>query len=510
MKHLLILPFESNFIVPNRLFVTLENAELLVRKGEEVSLVYCDGNPVNMCWINTKCDKWMCRICNHYRKSMFAGLSSSIKLIPIHDFFHSSLKDYNHLSFQYNSNADIKKITYKNVKIGYAALSSYISPTRNMYPLFDEAFRQHFDATLKATAITTDIFLAALDHCQPDQVGIFNSRFTVSRPIYETCKHKGINVMVYETTGNVVNNRRLTYFYNNTPHGIAYNTELIYQMWASDMVPENQKIEMAERFFQNRRNAIPAGDRVYVKDQQQGLLPDGWDAKKHNIVILNSSEDEFASLDEEFEGNLYPSQYEGIKDIFERHKDNKEYHFYLRIHPNLKDIPYAYHKKLYELANISDNVTIIPGNSPISTYGLIDAAEKIIVFGSTAGQEAVYWGKPVILLARAAYSLLNICYIPESKEELDQMIQTLLTPKDKLPALQLAYYRINNEREPLSYFQYEIKHYQFLGKKFDIYKWKVRGRVWNKYFCIFLQFIGAVYRQQRYPRPTKENPNAIL
>ena len=64
MKHLIFLPFESTFIVPNRLFVTLENANIHADNNEEVLLVYCDGNPVDMCWINTTCDKKMCKLCN--------------------------------------------------------------------------------------------------------------------------------------------------------------------------------------------------------------------------------------------------------------------------------------------------------------------------------------------------------------------------------------------------------------------------------------------------------------
>lgn len=510
MKHLLFLPFESEFIVPNRVFVTLENAEILAHEGQEVILVYCDGKPINKCWINTTCDKKMCRMCNCYRKQMFKGLSENIKLTPISEFFKKTLLDYQNLSFEYNSISDIKKLTYNNVGIGYAALSSYVSPTRNLYPLMDKAFRTFFDSLLKCTVITTDIVNAALDLFQPDEVGIFNSRFTVSKPIFDTCLHRKIDVNVYETTGNVINGRQLTHFRNSAPQNIEYNTELLYKMWAESPSSDEEKIKIGSKFFTDRRGAIPAGDKVYIGAQKQGLLPENWDSSKHNVVIFNSSEDEYVSLGEEFDNNLFPSQFQGIKTIFEHHKDDKDYHFYLRIHPNLKNIKYAYHKRIFELAEIGDNITIIPGDSPISTYALMDAAEKIIVFGSTTGYEAVYWEKPVISLSLCDYSLLDVCYSPNTVEELDELICGDLQPKDKMPAIQLAFYRMNRERPDFKYYEYEITHHSFAGRQFDIYKWKTQGHCCPKFTCTLLQLMGGAYRQKKYPRPNKEDINATL
>lgn len=510
MKHLIFLPVESNFIVPNRLFVTLENANILAEQGEDVKLIYCDGNPGNLCWINTQCDKMMCKICTRYRKNMFSGLNKKVQPIPISAFFKKNLNDYRDLTFEYKSNTDIKKLTYNHVSIGYAALSAYISPTRNLYPLMDAEFRQYFDTLLKTEVILTDIVNAALEKFQPDAVGIFNTRFTVSKPVFDTCCYQNVEVMVYETTGNVVNGRQLTYFKNSAPQDVSYNTQLLHTMWTTSPLSDQEKIKIGTKFFQDRRGAIPAGDKVYIGDQKEGLLPDNWDDKKHNIVIFNSSEDEYVSLGEEFDHNLFPSQYQGIKTIFEHFKNEKDYHFYLRVHPNLKNIKYNYHVKLYDLAEIGDNITIIPGNSPVSTYALMDAAEKIIVFGSTTGYEAVFWGKPVISLCLCEYSMLDICYSPTTIEELDNLITQDLKPKDKMPAIKLAYYHMNKERPDFKWFEYTITHHNLLGKKFDIYKWKTDGHWWEKNLCVMLQIMGAIYRQKKHPRPTKEDPNAVL
>ena len=43
----------------------------------------------------------------------------------------------NELQFNYDGLQEIKNLTYKNVKIGYGALSTYISKTRNLHPAID-------------------------------------------------------------------------------------------------------------------------------------------------------------------------------------------------------------------------------------------------------------------------------------------------------------------------------------------------------------------------------------
>lgn len=512
MKHLFVIPFEPSFTVPNRLYTTLEGAMCQAEQGNEVTLLFCDGKSTNFCWVNTKCDKQMCKFCNLYRKLFFRTLPKTIKYLPASQFFKESHQDYTTLTFDYKNNTELKGLYYKGVGIGYAALSSYISQTRNLYPLMNDEFHKHLDPILASIVQLTDIFISALEYQKPEHIGVYNARFVVSRPIFDICKSRDIDVTVYEPAPIFPEGKCCMPYLNTLPHDIEYNTNIINQIWNSDKHPREEKLKIASSFFYNRRNAIPAGDKVYVKDQQKGLLPDDWDSNKHNIVILNSSEDEFASLGKDFENNLYPSQYRGIKDIFERYKNMNDYHFYLRIHPNLKDIPYAYHKKLYDLSKISNNITIISGNSPISTYSLIDAAEKIIVFGSTTGLEAVFWGKPVILLSKCAYSYLDICYCPTSVEELDKYITSDLLPKDKQPALALAYCRLCDEFPPFKYFPYQFKRNKVAGRVFDIYRLNIAGHSWLKFTSTIIRVLGTVRRHIKYSslKPTQEDPNAIL
>ncbi len=510
MNKVIFLPIEPNMIVPGRFFVTLENVQKDLRDGHKVNLIYCGGEVNSRCWINTKADKSICRMCNLYKKQYFYFLDKRVNTVKISTFFDTKKSKFNDLEFNYKNNQDIKDITYKDVNIGFAAFSSYISPTRNLYPKITPEFKEYFDNVLKATAFNTDVVIQSLEKFKPDSVGVFNSRFTVSRPAFDVCKKRGIDLMVYETTGNVLNSRQLTYFKNSTPHNIEYNTKLMNEYWDSPGVSQEEKINIAKSYYENRRNAIQAGDKVYTAEQKQGMLPDNWNKDKYNIVILNSSEDEYASLGDEFENNLFKDQYRGINYISNHFKDNKDIHFYLRIHPNLKTVPFAYHCKLHEFDNPKSNFTVIPGDSQISTYAMIDNSDKVIVFGSSTGPESVYMGKVVILLSNCFYSLLDICYTPKSIEELNEMIlDKALKPKSKLGAYKAAYYRMNKNRPNFEFFQYEIKPIKVLKKHLDLYFWKTDSFKFRNLLGVTIQLFGKIYRAIKIKRPVIENKNIL-
>jgi hypothetical protein len=59
------------------------------------------------------------------------------------------------------------------------------------------------------------------------------------------------------------------------------------------------------------------------------------------------------------------------------------------------------------------------------------------------GAEAVFWGKPTILLAGAFYYLLDICYTPESVSEMNELIAADLPAKSVEGAVKYGYYVLN-------------------------------------------------------------------
>lgn len=434
---------------------------------DEIYFLSCKGSLLP-CQSNLEMDEAKCKLCRFNQEGAFRDHFEGIKHLYIDDY--SSIKEVDFLFKKnqfdsYKSVNAIKSIQFRGVSIGYGALSTYISATRNKNPELDKAFRTYFDRLLKVEIFIKVALDRIIDEIHPDVITIFNGRIHDTRPVYQTAINLGIPLRGVETVvkGKFELYRRV--FKNSLPHGIRYHTEEIKRTWNESKHSIAQRYDIAASFYNGRRNKQLIRDvKVYTSNQINHLLPNDFDEHKHNIAIFNSSEDEFAAIGEEWEYlSLFASQEEGIKWLLENTKDDS-IHFYLRVHPNLKEVSYGYHERLYALEGYYSNITVISADSQVSTYALMDAVDKVVVFGSSAGIEAAYSCKPVILLGGTFYYYLEATYNPDDVEELRQLIfDEKLSPKATDGAIKFAYYLMVFESycSPITN---NIKEFQLFGK----------------------------------------------
>lgn len=235
-------------------------------------------------------------------------------------------------------------------------------------------------------------------------------------------------------------------FFNCSAFDINNKTKKVYDTWNQSSLSEKEKIKIGSHFYEWKKGGDCVIDKSYVKKQQIGLLPQKWDSQKRNIVIFNSSDDELAAIGADYDSySLFKSQYVGICSILEHFIGERNFCFYLRMHPNLSQLDNPFVNDLLELADKFDNIIVIAPAEKISSYSLMNAADKVISFGSTMGVEANYWGKPSILLSASEYYNLGVCYLPSSIEELCEMIKADLQPLAKEGALKYAFYLLDRE-----------------------------------------------------------------
>lgn len=440
--------------------MALENINL----GNEVFYLTC-GQCMGGCNDNSWFNPTICRYCKHVTlKRAKKYLGKDCKIGSIDDYWKDIAQSVPSFHFELNKVSELKSLTYKGVQIGYGALSTYISLTRNMEPDFRKVeIQNYFQDLLNQQVRLIEIFERVLSDYQPELFCFHNGRFAQYKPCLGIAQKCKIDFICTETmlksTGEAMKNN----FYNDIPHSIKANQQHYVDFWNSTTDNE-EKIKVAESFFINRRYGKYAGDKIYIKNQIRGKLPADWDAGKENIVIFNSSEDEFCAIDDMVDkASLYRNQLEGIKDIMNHFGEETGKHFYLRIHPNLTGVPYSYHQDLYKLSY--KNLTIIPATSDISSYALMDAASKVIVFGSTMGVESAYWKKPVICIGYALYTLLDVVYLPKTTSELYKLIDTKDLPtKYSDEVLKYGFYYMSDKHEHFKYVENGIKKMKILGK----------------------------------------------
>jgi len=442
--------------------VLSDEAQKMANDGHEVYFLTCGKrcgkHIMNCCSGNPQANKGLCITCEFWTSKALSVLDKRIKRISFADYIKDKQEK---TEWNYNSSKELRSTTYRDANIGLAAMSFYIDNTRNLHPKITPESKPYFDNLLDQGRTLTNASINLLSELKPDKVVLFNGRLLETRVLFDTCKNLNVPIDVMEVhPSNNPNQSFKVVFENNLPHNIKYRHKVITEMWDNSPLCEEEKKAIANSFFLNRRKSKPAGDKVYTANQEFGLLPKDWNNSKHNIAIFNSSEDEFAAVGGDFDKlALFDSQIEGIKFILDKFKENKDYHFYLRVHPNLSKIKYKYHTDLYKLSDLYTNITVIPATDRIDTYALMDAAEKVIVFGSTMGVEAAYWNKPVILLGASLYYYGDICHTPKKKEETIPMIESALEPKSDIFIQKFGYYimdfkRATFEEQMYRYFDY--------------------------------------------------------
>jgi len=472
-------------------YMALEEAVLRNRAGYEIYFLLCDHS-VKGCNICHACDRANCALCTHTMRKLIRPLVRSGKgfhLIPVSSRLTPEMKrEAAAYPLVYSDVKSLKDLTFHEVEIGYGAFSTFVTYTRNVMPTFNDTLKAYLDTLMRSQIRSTLVGEVLLDEIRPDLVVFHNGRFANYKPIYNLARARGIDYVATEQARQPDGLMLKNNYFNDIPHSFEAIGGKVATAW--EKVGEKGP-EIGRSFFENRRNAKPAGDKVYTAGQQAGMLPEGFDAGKRNIAIFNSSEDEFFSISKAYDSYvLFPNQYVALKTLFEHYKDDPQIHFYLRIHPNLKDVPWKSHTMLYDLKY--PNVTLIPPTSPISSYTLMDQAEKVIVFNSTMGLESSYWGKTVIALSRCSYSDFHLVYAPETEQEVFDLIDRVDLPplQNRENCYKMACYLLRNAMEPYQVYPLTTKMLPHTIEVIPIFKLLGSARLYA-YACRLLEKLST-------------------
>lgn len=439
--------YSTHTLWPHHAETELELMQLHLDKGDKVHRFVCNGE-LPVCDTNVHHRMYSCLKCIDKQKIGQSLLDGGDQIVVHSIYSTENFRKARETPFQFTDLKKFKEFKIDNFDIGYAVSSSIISELRDPSPDIQkniELFRNYFYTSL---AIYYDA-LENINKYRPDVIFAFNGRVAHGKPILRAAQKTGVECRIHER-GCDIFHYGLTI--NTTPHDIGNFTVQMEKMWNQADPVEREKVGSA--FYEERIKGKEQAWISFVKDQQSDLLPSDWNKDKHNIAIFNTSEDEYESIGPEWKNELYETQAEGIEKLLISFADKNDYHFYLRIHPNLKGLDNRQISDAYSLKKYP-NITIIDAESPVSTYTLMTKSEKTITFGSSAGIEAVYWGKVSILLGKSFYAYIEGAYKPSTHDEAVSMIMSDLKPAGKTGALKYGYYLKN--------FGYRFVHYKPTG-----------------------------------------------
>jgi hypothetical protein len=442
-----VVVFSTHIIWPQHYETELEIMQNHLNEGHEVVQLVCNAS-FGICDSNLDHKMLKCMLCTSRRKKGISLLDGKVRVAEVLDYTDDAdRKAAEAVRHNFDSLDHLQEYHIGQYPIGYAVGSTLVSILRD----------STLDVSSNNTTLRNLLAHAALSYAackkflereQPDLVYIFNGRLPNPRAMLSACTEAGIPCHIHERGYNW---QHYEVFKNRLPQDHLFIQELIREAW--EQADEPRRSEVGTRFYTERRKGQEQGWISFVKDQKEGNMPEDWDPGKHNIVIFNSSEDEFISCTDDWKNKLYMSQYNAIRKICRELEQHPDVRVYLRCHPNLKGASEAEKKELESMKQ--ERLVFIAPESSISTYALLDHASVVLTFNSTVGIEATFWDKPSILAGPSLYDQLGSNYIPTSHEEvMSLLLQRNLQPKGKHGALMYGYF-FNSFGKPFRYFQPE-------------------------------------------------------
>jgi hypothetical protein len=416
-----------------RFETALELAQVHLDAGDDVVFMGCNAE-LTACWNNYDHLRSVCSKCMKVRELGLSLLEPRLVSRSLLRLTEANRRELAQLQTSFADLEALKQYTVDDFDVGMAVASGIMTDLRD--PAFDVV--ELADAIKRFLVSTMAVYRSVQNHLEAeryDRVYVANGRGVEVRAVLRACLSRQVPCLVHEGGKDPWH---YDLYENCIPHEIAYNEKCIRKAWAgAEGKPDRESI--ASKWYEDRAAGVDRDWVSLVKHQENGRLPDGFDPTRHNVVVFNSSEDEFAALGDEWRNPIYKDQTEGLQAICRSAAHmSGAVQVYLRVHPFLKGVNNATTRALAELGG--PHFRVIPATDPISTYALMRVCATVVAFGSTTGIEAVYWGKPSISAGMCFYRNLGGTYNPASHEELMQLMQCSLQPRDRVAALMYGYY----------------------------------------------------------------------
>ena len=429
-------------------------------ENNDLRFLDCDNAVGGYCILNKAHGKMYCKKCTTANRYVMDWIN-----FPKENVI--KMQKFKAPKFPVFDNIDsLKQYEIEGQNAGLSVVTSIMSMTRDFQfnPLKHTKTIHGF---LKTQYITIKNLEKVYEEFPFEELHTFNGRFALSYAAVQFAIKKGIDFYLYEGSGKPTKYLKVK---NQLVHNMDAIRDQINSEWAKSD-PENRD-EIARRWFAQRR----AGKNAFsfTLDQKAKLLPKDYDETKENIVMFNSSIDEYYAFDD-FANPIEKNENNIIKAILERYKDDNTKHFYLRIHPNLTE---AKRKKALQIIQINElkkkgykNFTVIEPDDKIDSYSMIDIADKVITFISTMGVESTFWGKPSILAGKSFCDHLGCVYQVKTYDELFKMIDDKdLKPIEQSKTYPYGYGMAMHGVEYKTYIPYRHNDGEFLGHSVKIFE----------------------------------------
>lgn len=311
----------------------------------------------------------------------------------------------------------IRAMKYRGAELGRAILQ--VNPDQDT-PLTDEHFwpRKWVEVAACSFAFVYDQVLALIKARGITCIAVYNGRFLHDWASTAAAKSLGIPVLNYDLGGHQTN-YDLTIDDTHDWEALQQRMINLYDSWD----PIERDALGSSWFLERTAHQDPLNSK-FVEAQSIGAsveLPHG----KKIVVFFSSSGDEISELGLDW-NDFFGSQENALKLVSRVCVDDPNVFFIVRSHPHKRHKP---ERDVFEwIASVNEaspDLHLDP-HSEVDSYTLMRQADLVITYGSTTGIEAVFAGKPVIVMGPSAYNSLGAAVQVFNENELRSAVETPL------------------------------------------------------------------------------------
>lgn len=260
---------------------------------------------------------------------------------------------------------------------------------------FEKLEKKLLSRALRSLAASDKI----IDQTRPDTIYIFNGRMSHQKAATIASEKKCSDIWFLETNMGKIVCRRYQ------PHDRVESQKHLAEVAKKLSKPE---IESAVSAWLEGYSNSKGKHNIFAKPGSPFKGEDNLKSERF-ALFATSSRDEYESLEFDWDGSNWESQYEAFGAAW-KHLNNRGMSPVLRIHPNLLNKhPVHVIAELREVSQFlreNPEFTVISAGSKTSTYDLLPSTDLVVVHNSTIGLEASIRGIPVVCTNVTSYDNL--------------------------------------------------------------------------------------------------------
>lgn len=314
----------------------------------------------------------------------------------------------------------IRQLSYKGSDMGRSLLQVHPDEAT---PIHDahEWPRAYVARAMASYAWAFDQAQALIREREITTIVVYNGRFTHDRAVAAAAEAMSIRVLYYDT-GGYDTDFDLTTATTHDWADLQVRMKHMYETW-----DEADRDVIGSSWFVNRHEHVDDNNRVFTGTQTRGHV-EGLPEAERIVVFFSSSGDEIVELDLEWSEYLN-SQEQALADLAQACRDRPGTALVVRTHPHMRLKPQEDLFDWMQAVDAADPHVHFDPSSPVDSYALMAHADVVFTYGSTAGVEAAFIGRPVVVMGPSAYDTLGCATRITSAAEIPALIDQPPVPK---------------------------------------------------------------------------------